>query len=78
MTAKNSIPARREVMRELHEAAIPVAVMTNSGKRAAANRDRLVRMGLRREWFVDAVSSGEVAYRSLPRKPAYHHWQKGR
>ncbi len=70
-------PGTAEVMRELHEAAIPVAVMTNSGKRAAANRDRLVRMGLRREWFVDAVSSGEVAYRSLPRKPAYIIGRKG-
>jgi HAD superfamily hydrolase (TIGR01459 family) len=64
-------PGTLHVMEQLHLAGIPVCVMTNSGKRAQANRDRLVRMGLPREWFVDAVSSGEVAYQTIGSKKAY-------
>ena len=45
--------------------------MTNSGKRAAANRQRLVKMGVPRSQFVDAVSSGEVAFQSLKATKAY-------
>ena len=59
------------VLSELHERSIPVAVMTNSGKRAAANRERLVRMGVPRQHFIDAISSGEVAFRSLTVKRAF-------
>jgi ribonucleotide monophosphatase NagD (HAD superfamily) len=58
-------PGTIRVLSELKAAGIPVAVMTNSGKRAAANRERLVRMGVPRDFFVGAVSSGEVAYRAL-------------
>jgi len=70
-------PGTAGVLEELHRANIPVAVITNSGKRAEANRQRLIRMGLRREWFVDALSSGEVAYQGLERKPAYIIGRKG-
>ena len=59
------------VLSELQELGIPVAVMTNSGKRAAANRQRLVKMGVPRSQFVDAVSSGEVAFQSLKATKAY-------
>lgn len=59
------------VLSELQALGIPVAVMTNSGKRAAANVSRLVKMGVPRGHFVDAVSSGEVAYRSLLAKRAF-------
>ncbi len=51
-----------DVLAHLHELKIPVAVMTNSGKRAKANVLRLTQMGIPRDYFVDAVSSGEVAY----------------
>lgn len=64
-------PGTIRVLSELKAAGIPVAVMTNSGKRAAANRERLVRMGVPRDLFVDAVSSGEVAYRSLDARKAF-------
>lgn len=64
-------PGTLDVLERLHRAGIQVAVMTNSGKRAGANRERLMRMGIPREWFVDAVSSGEVAYRSLVARPTY-------
>jgi HAD superfamily hydrolase (TIGR01459 family) len=40
-------------------------VVTNSGKRAAANRDRLLRLSLDRSLFLDVVSSGEVAWRGI-------------
>jgi HAD superfamily hydrolase (TIGR01459 family) len=64
-------PGTLKVLQELHAAKIPVAVMTNSGKRAAANRERLVRMGVPREYFVDAMSSGEVAYHVVGKKKAF-------
>ncbi len=57
------------VLTELRETGIPVAVMTNSGKRAEANRQRLIMMGVPRDCFVDAMSSGEVAYRQLRPSP---------
>jgi HAD superfamily hydrolase (TIGR01459 family) len=64
-------PGTLRVLSELHARNIPVAVMTNSGKRAEANRQRLVRMGLPRHHFVDAVSSGEVAHASLTVRRAF-------
>ena len=59
------------VLSELKGLGIPVAVMTNSGKRAQANRQRLVKMGVPRDHFVDAVSSGEVAFSGLTAKRAF-------
>jgi HAD superfamily hydrolase (TIGR01459 family) len=58
-------PGVLDVLGALASHAVPVAVLTNSGKRAAANRDRLVRMGVPRDCFIDVVSSGEVAWRAL-------------
>jgi HAD superfamily hydrolase (TIGR01459 family) len=70
-------PGTLEVLRELKLLGIPVAVMTNSGKRAAANGERLVRMGVPREHFVDAVSSGEVAYERVKGRRAYLIGKRG-
>lgn len=64
-------PGTLRVLSELKSLGIPVAVMTNSGKRAEANRERLVRMGVPREHFVDAVSSGEVAFANLTAARAF-------
>lgn len=64
-------PGTTRVLSELHRLGIPVAVMTNSGKRAEANRQRLVKMGVPREHFVDAISSGEVAFSSLTARRAF-------
>jgi len=58
-------PGARDILHQFKRAGIPVVVMTNSGKRAEANRRRLVSMGLERDLFVDAMSSGEVAYKHL-------------
>jgi HAD superfamily hydrolase (TIGR01459 family) len=64
-------PETLRILSELQSRGIPVAVLTNSGKRAEANRQRLVRMGVPRDHFVDAISSGEVAFASLKVKRAY-------
>ena len=64
-------PGTLRVLTELWDLAIPVVVMTNSGKRAQANVERLVKMGVPRDCFVDAVSSGEVAYATLNVKRAF-------
>ena len=64
-------PGTPRVLAELHALGIPVAVMTNSGKRAQSNRQRLVKMGVPRPHFVDAVSSGEVAFAGLTAKTAF-------
>jgi HAD superfamily hydrolase (TIGR01459 family) len=64
-------PGTLRVLSELKSLGIPVAVMTNSGKRAEANRQRLVKMGVPRDHFADAVSSGEVAFSGLTAKRAF-------
>ncbi len=64
-------PGTLKVLQHLHEMKIPVAVMTNSGKRVKANRERLVKMGIPRAYFVDAMSSGEVAHLALGQKKAF-------
>lgn len=60
-------PGAFQALLELRARHVPVIIMTNSGKRSSANRERLRKMGIPREFFVDAVSSGEVAYQSLDR-----------
>jgi HAD superfamily hydrolase (TIGR01459 family) len=55
-------PGSLDVLTHLRALRMPIAVMTNSGKRAAANVRRLLQMGIPRDFFFDAVSSGEVAY----------------
>jgi len=64
-------PGTLRVLTDLRALGIPVAVMTNSGKRAGANVARLVKMGVPRDCFVDAVSSGEVAFQTLDVKRAF-------
>ncbi len=64
-------PGAAEVLAELHGLGMPVIVMTNSGKRAAPNIARVVEMGIAREHFLDCVSSGEVAFQTMPAKKAY-------
>jgi len=54
-----------EALSRLAEGGRRSVIVTNSGKRAAANRNRLLRLGLDRALFLDVVSSGEVAWRSI-------------
>lgn len=58
-------PGTLAALAGLHALGKPVVVMTNSGKRAEANRKRLVKMGVPRDHFTDAISSGEVAYAKI-------------
>jgi len=62
-------PGVLDTLQRLNDADIPVAILTNSGKRADANRQRIIAMGIDRDLFVDVVSSGEVAYRRLDAGP---------
>lgn len=71
-------PGSLGVLAELHRLGIPVAVMTNSGKRAKPNVARLTQMGIPREFYVDAVSSGEVAYDLLKSSAARRAFIIGR
>ena len=66
-----------EVMQQLQRLGVPVVVMTNSGKRAVPNADRIVKMGIPRELFVDCVSSGEVAWQSLSVSKAFLVGKRG-
>ena len=66
-----------EVLAKLQALKIPVIVMTNSGKRAASNVARLLKMGVPRGQFVNAVSSGEVAFQSLNVKRAFLIGKRG-
>ena len=60
-----------KVLENLQRLKIPVGVMTNSGKRSLANRERLLRLGVPRHLFINAISSGEVAYHMLGKKKAF-------
>ena len=64
-------PGTLGVLENLHRLKIPVVVMTNSGKRSLANRERLLSIGVPRNLFINAISSGEVAYHMLGRKKAF-------
>lgn len=64
-------PGTLEVLENLQRLKIPVGVMTNSGKRSLANRERLLRLGVPRNLFINAISSGEVAYHMLGKKKAF-------
>jgi len=64
-------PGTLEVLDNLQRLKIPVGVMTNSGKRSLANRQRLLRLGVPRNHFINVISSGEVAYHMLGKKKAF-------
>src|SRR6185295_20161265 len=64
-------PGTLEVLENLHRLKIPVGIMTNSGKRSLANRQRLLRLGVPRNHFINVISSGEVAYHMLGKKKAF-------
>ena len=53
-------------------------VITNSGKRAAANRERLARLGIARALYRDLLSSGEVAWSGIGDGSFGEPFEKGR
>jgi HAD superfamily hydrolase (TIGR01459 family) len=62
---KAVFPAARECVARLHEAGKRVLALSNSGKRAAANAERLAALGLPIEAYDGILTSGEVAWIGL-------------
>ena len=58
----------RGVLDELYARAKKVLLVSNSGKRSAANVARLARFGFSRATFLDVLSSGEVAHGAIERR----------
>ncbi len=58
-------PGVVEALEALHDAGKSLVILTNSGKRAASNLERLVAMGMPRATIYGVMSSGEVAWRRL-------------
>lgn len=58
-------PGAVEALTRLTAAGKAVVVLTNSGKRAGPNRDRIVAMGFPGGSFTAVVSSGEVAWEGM-------------
>lgn len=59
------LPGAREALVLLRECRKRVLILSNSGRRAAVNRDRLARLGLEPELYTALVSSGEAAWWGL-------------
>lgn len=65
------IPGVREVFQKLHDAGVPIAVITGCIAPAAKVRDELASFGL--DKFVSAIATGDDAIRDLNEK---HHFSK--
>ena len=55
----------REALALLHHAGRQVVILSNSGRRAAPNEDRLAHLGIGRELYQGLVSSGEATWQGL-------------
>jgi HAD superfamily hydrolase (TIGR01459 family) len=62
---KAIFPAAYECVTELRQAGKRVLVLSNSGKRAGGNRQRLASLGLPPEAYDDILTSGEVTWSGL-------------
>ena len=58
-------PGALEALQHLTTAGKTTIILTNSGKRAAPNADRLVQLGFPRSSFCHVVSSGEVNWHGI-------------
>ena len=58
-------PGAADALRRLRDAGVTVALLSNSGKRAAPNAARLARMGIGPELYGPFVTSGEVGWHML-------------
>ena len=68
LDGRSAYPGAARALSELAGCGKRVAVLSNSGKRAAPNVDRLIRMGFAQEDFETVFSSGEAAHRVLARR----------
>ncbi|MEL6234678.1 MAG: TIGR01459 family HAD-type hydrolase [Pseudomonadota bacterium] len=67
---RRAFPGAVAVLERLAERGIPVAVLSNSGKRAAANAARLQALGFPAGLFAQVVTSGELARAELENRLA--------
>ncbi len=58
-------PGAAGALQAIKAAGKTAVILTNSGKRAAANVERLLQLGLPRDCFETVVSSGEVGWHAL-------------
>ncbi len=58
----------RRCLEALNLRDVPVVVLTNSGKTASFNRDRLVRLGFAPDLFKSVVSSGDLVRAEITRR----------
>lgn len=65
LDGSGAYPYAPRALARLAEAGKPVILLSNSGKRAEANAERLVALGFARESFRLVLSSGEAAWRAL-------------
>ncbi|MGJ5135266.1 MULTISPECIES: TIGR01459 family HAD-type hydrolase [unclassified Bradyrhizobium] len=59
------LPAAHDCVLRLREAGKHILVLSNSGKRASANAERLARLGLPRSTYDGILTSGEVTWTGL-------------
>lgn len=62
------LPGAREALILLRERKKRVLILSNSGRRAAVNRDRLARYGVEPELYTALLTSGEAAWWGLMRR----------
>lgn len=70
-------PGAQDCLQRLRDQGAVVLVVSNSGKRAAANVERMRRLGFPPALYTELITSGEVAWRMLsePRHPDW--WTLG-
>ena len=68
MDASGPYPFAVDTVKRLSEYGKPIVLISNSGKRAKKNCDRLERLGFELNLFTAVITSGEVAYWTLKNK----------
>lgn len=71
-------PPARACITQLRDAGKQLVVLSNSGRRATANRQRLAALGFDPDVFHAVITSGEVAWRALAERSDDFHRSLGR
>lgn len=67
---RTPFPGARECLNELNRVGVPIVALSNSGRRAAPNADRLERLSFTASLFAGVVTSGELAHAEIARRLA--------
>ena len=62
---EQTYPGAIDALKHIAQSGKPVVILSNSGKRAEPNCNRLTSFGFDRQHFVTVVTSGEIAYHSI-------------